>query len=160
MNFKACYRHPMNRLALGFFIAALVCFVVFHVTRYRNETGVGPYGADIWKNLYVFVRFGFWRSAPWHVYLIISSFVMMSCLTVFAPTMVPFLSGNRLVWWLVTLISGISSAGFSVVPLCMNHAHGPPIWAIVACQSFHLLGCLCIRRPKPEEFVPAPHPDA
>ena len=155
MNVKGCYRHPMNRLALGFFIAALVCFVVFH---FASMEGNGKRGWTIWSEIYKVFSRGHWRALMPSAWFGIGSFLGMAFLVVTGPFLTPVICSNAVVRWLLRFISFAAFAGFSAF-LVLRSGRLVLFW-LFASQALHLLACLCIRRPKPEEFVPAPHLDA
>lgn len=155
MNFKGCYRHPMNRLALGFFIAALVCFGVFHFMPMEGNSRIR--GWVIWDELYELIKRGGWRDLNLRLGFGFGSFLGMSFLVVASPFLLPFVCNSRLVRWLLTIISFAALAGFGAFmamrsPLLV-------LWWLFASQAFNFFGCLFLRRPMPEEFVPARHPD-
>lgn len=153
MNFKACYRHPMNQLALGFFIAALVCFGMFHIVPMWGRER----GWVIWNlAVEIFSKLGRLRWKTDDALFI--GLVLCWSLQMFAgPILTPFVCWNRLVCWVMTFVSlGAFVGNWWLWKTADDNAF---LWILVS-QALHFLGCLCIRSPKPEEFVPAPHPDA
>lgn len=102
MNFKGCYRNPMNRLALGFFIAALVCFGVFHFASIEGEAVMR--GWHMWSNIYVFFSDGSWKR-EFAICVAFGSFLRISLLVVTGPLLVPVLGNNRIAAWFYGLIS-------------------------------------------------------
>lgn len=151
MNFKACYRHPMNRLALGFFIAALVCFGVFHSRPYS----MNGRGWTIWVEL-----FKFFSNQPWKKtgsWTVVGAFLGTSMLVIAGPIATPFVCWHKLSYRVLECLSLATLVGFWWYVGTRIFVY-PLLW-IAASQGFHFVGCLCIRRPKPEEFVPAPHLD-
>lgn len=151
MNASGCYRHRMNRLALIFFIAAVVCFVVFQFIPNIHDVP----GWHLWRNLYHYLTRGYWRYSDVKSSIGASSFVMMSLLIVVSPALIPIISRTPQMRWLVCMMSLIAGVG-----LVLMAARVTEFQIIFLAVFLHLLGCLCIRRPKPEEFVPASHPDA
>jgi hypothetical protein len=153
MNFKGCYRHTMNRVALGFFIAALVCFGVFHFVP-MWERGRGWI---IWSDVFEFFK----RLRLLRVYpqdLRIGLILGWSLQFLTGPILTRFICRAKLACRMMVFISFAALIGFGWL-LREAQSGNPYLW-ILASQALHLLGCLCIRRPKPEEFVPAHHPDA
>lgn len=154
MNARSCYRHPMNRLALGFFIAALVCFGAFHFV----PMGGRDRGWDVWMEVYRVVKAGRWVRLD-AVYAMLIGFLLgwsLEFLT--GPILIPFVCWNKLICRLMAFVSFGALVGFGWL-MRETSADNPFLW-ILSSQAFHFLGCLCIRRPQPEEFVPAPPPGA
>ena len=155
MNASSCYRHPMNRLALGFFITALVYLTVFHFLP-LDDFGRGWF---IWRSLYNFACGGWenWENArlPEITGYGLRLGIALQCLA--GPFLIPFVSGNKLIHWLMVfvLFGMLVGIGWLLRQGAFDHRD---LW-IFASLIPSILGCLCIRRPPLEEFVPAPHPD-
>ena len=165
MNAKGCYRHPMNRLALGFFIAALVCFVVFNFMLIDNDfLGYRPVrkGWEVLLELkWMSTHLGSWfPPISSEQSIAICSFAMTTILALSGPILVVVFSQSRIATELLGFMSGFSILGLSWVTIIgLGDDEGSTWYWMLACQVCHFLGCLCIRRQPLEEFVPAPHPD-
>ena len=156
MNFKACYRHPMNRVALYYFIAASVTFGAFHFTPLSEHDR----GWIVWRELFNFVRVG-WHYVRAGELINHSLWLWTTLQSLTGPFLVPFFIGSKLVRWIILCPSTIMFFGLSCLLLVTGQLnHYSPFFWILASQGFHFIACLCIRRPKPEEFVPTPHPDS
>ena len=156
MNASGCYRHPMNRVALYYLIAASVSFVAFHFVPVSSTES----GWTTWRKLSNFVRIG-WRHADAEDLIGYSLWLWTTLQSLTGPFLVPFFNGSKLVRWLTLSPSTVMFIGFSCLLLVTGQLnHYSPFFWILASLGFHFVGCLCIRRPKPEEFVPAPHSEA
>lgn len=156
MNTRSCYKHPMNRVALYYFIAAVVSFLAYHFVPLSSVDR----GWMVWRGLFNFVRGG-WHHADAEDLISHSLWLWMTLQSLTGPFLVPFFIGSKLIRWLILCPSTMMFIGLSCLFLVkgqLNH-YSPFLW-VLASQGFHFVGCLCIRRPQPEEFIPAPHPDA
>jgi hypothetical protein len=158
MNARSCYRHPMNRLALGFFIAALVCFVVFHFVPFEPD-GRGPTFWEIWCDLAEMTVKGHLSDLDGPTLSGIAALVTSSFLVAVSSFLVFWLTRSSLLRWLLVSMSAMVLIGLIALIFVTKTTGRGRIWLVVM-QALHLLGCLCIRRPQPEEFVPAPHLDS
>lgn len=156
MNTRSCYKHPMNRVALYYFIAAFVSFLAYHFVPLSSVDR----GWIVWRHLFNFVRGG-WQHAQAEDLINHSLWLWMTLQSLTGPFLVPFVIGSRLIRWLVVSASSILFIGFScLIGVSGQFDHYNPGFWVLASLGFHFVGCLCIRRPKPEEFVPASPPDA
>lgn len=156
MNVRSCYRLPMNRVALYYFIAALVSFVAFHFVPMTLEER----GWIVWRQLFNFVRVG-WQHARAEDMINHSLWLWMTLQSLSGPFLIPMLIGSKLMRRLIVSASSIAFIG-CLLPLGVTGqlSHYRPGFWILASLGFHFVGCFCIRRPKPEEFVPASTPDS
>ncbi|OYV06906.1 MAG: hypothetical protein CFE26_03765 [Verrucomicrobiales bacterium VVV1] len=144
----------MNQLALGFFIAALVCFVVFHfVPLPRQERGW-----MVWKKFFSsFTEL----NGPYSAILLVlnSSFFGMTLLSLVSPFLIPFICWNKRICRVVGYSSLFTLIVFVFFSGALTFVPSYFGWLFVW-QALEVIGFFCIRRPQPEEFVPAPHLDA
>ena len=150
MNFKSCYRNPMNRLALGFFIAALVCFGVFHFVSIDGNPGAK--GWAVWSELFHFIKRGAWRYMNPKFAFGFGSFLGMAILTLSGPFLFPVVGGSRLVRWVLTFFSFAILAGFGVFMVMRSPV--PGLWWLLVSQILNFIGFLCLRSLKPEKTAP------
>jgi len=151
-----------DRVALAFFLTALVLLVVLQVVpfSYRLVYGAGPdpertafMGYEIWAEVFdELVDVTSWDMQG----AVISGALVLGSLTVcLSPFLIRLIAVNRALWWFLAVSSGLVFVGLTVLFLWMlgidppdsrHWKSGPGLKCLIAFPAFHFLGVLWIRR--------------
>ena len=140
---------PLNRLGIALLIAALVCWIGFHLLPMEDHTR----GWETWQSIWMIMTRG---SMPgWHSMVFISSFLTLSILVMASPFATSLLQASRLCRWLA-----IGGSGFAL--LCLGTIildYGPLLPALtvlLASMTLNFAGLICLRAPHLETRPDAP----
>ena len=161
MNDRVC-----DRVARGFFIAALMLFVVMNAVPFSESVYFAPpvdeihalYGWEIWPevipDLVDLDNMSLESKGPSFAWVLGAGMVVAS------PFLVRPLSMNRVIWWCMMLASGLIVLGLTGVlgwmlitdpfdPTAFRPRAG--LFILLTYPVVHFLGVLCVRRRMPED---------
>ena len=139
----------MNLLALAFLIVAFVLLVAFHFMPLDDSTpgwaiwpGIVEMGRELVRNPEMLE----W-SGGWETVILIAVFPCLALLVFAAPWLVGVLGRSRVLWWIATLLAGVSTICLWTLILKNVPAEGyhQPMVALLAIPLLNLGGLLLIR---------------
>jgi hypothetical protein len=129
----------VNRVALALLIAALVCWIAFHLL--PMDRGGGR-GWELWRQILRAPRRG--SMFGWENLLSISGFLTLALLVPASPFLAPLLRSSAPCRWLAVLASGAALANFGGA-LAATHDSSFAFGCLVASIVLNFIGLVCIR---------------
>jgi hypothetical protein len=148
MSAHATPAHPSNRVAIALLIAALACWIGFHLLPIHEPTR----GWETWQSIWVRMTRG--PIPNWRGMVFISSFLTLAILVTASPFVTNLLRSSRLCHRLA-----LGGSGFAL--LCLGWItvdygpHRPALAFLLAAMVLNFSGLICLRAPRLE-----PGPDA
>ncbi len=148
----------MNLIALAFAVTALVVFVAFHFLPWSPLWK----GWVVWEDIFGDLADGGLEEPP--LVLAAASLLTESLLIVLLPFLLRMTWSSRLLWWTVTLVSGIATCALAGIILYFilldpytRAEAGPAVYCLVAAPVLNFISLLFVRREAPEPHAfPSP----
>lgn len=154
-------RRAMNLLGLSFLVVGFLCLALFHFLPGDEAFDEGR-GWRIWLEVWEGIKDPDLQNDPGGM-IGMCSFLGLVALVVASPFLYVVLQRSRLMWWMATLFSGISTMGLWVVVLSVNSPEqiGLAGAVLLASPALNLIGLLLLRgeRRDPETIPVSPIPE-
>jgi len=136
-------RH-VNHVALALLVAALVCWIAFHLLPMERD---GGRGWELWRQILRAPKIG--SMFGWKKLLPISGFLTLGLLVPASPFVTTLLRSSTPCRWLAMLASGAAFFGFGgAVAASLDSSYS--FFCLVASMFLNFFGLVCIRHVAPE----------
>jgi hypothetical protein len=141
MSVRPLPAHPLNRLGIALLIAALVCWIGFHLLPIHDYMR----GWELWKRTWEIMTRG--SLPPWQNMIAVSAFLTIAVLVTASPFVTILLRTSKPCRWLVIGASGAALLGLGSL-IVDDSPSGPALPFLLAAMALNFVGLICLRAPR------------
>ncbi|MCW1921597.1 hypothetical protein OKA05_03465 [Luteolibacter arcticus] len=149
MSARTSTAHSSNRLGVALLIAALVCWIGFHLLPIDDYMR----GWELWKRIWEITTRGY--RPGWQNLIAISAFLAIAILVTASPFVTLPLRTSKPCRWLAIVASGAALLGLGSL-IVMDFPGGPASALLLAAMALNFVGLICLRSPRLESGPDAP----